>query len=60
MGNHKGKGLAETRHMTARIDVRLIEILERRAAENDRSLSAELRQILRDAFRGEREVDAAK
>lgn len=51
--NHKRNVSVETRHFTARIDTRLVEILERRAKANDRSTSAELRQILRDAFRDE-------
>lgn len=51
--NNKRNISVETKHFTARIDRRLIDELERRAKANDRSAAAELRQILRDAFRDE-------
>lgn len=51
--NGKRGNVGETRHVTARIDTRLVEILEARAKKNDRSVSAEIRQILRNAFREE-------
>jgi hypothetical protein len=38
---------AETEHITARVETRLLDALRRKAVENDRSLSAELRQALR-------------
>jgi hypothetical protein len=51
--NHKRNVAEVSRHFSARLDSRLVDILERRAKENDRSVSAELRQVLRDAFREE-------
>jgi hypothetical protein len=43
----------DTEHITARVETRLIEALRRKATENDRSLSAELRQALRNYLRDE-------
>jgi plasmid stability protein len=43
-----------TARLTSFVEPALAEALERQAAQNDRSVSAELRRILRQALEGKR------